>query len=44
MIAVEDVEAVHRYFIYAGKDEFPLGENTRAIGLAGLMQKLKEGY
>ena len=44
VIAVGDVEAVHRYFIYAGQDEFPLGENTRAVGLAGFMRKIKEGF
>lgn len=42
--AVEDISADHCYFIYAGKDEFPLGENTRAIGLAGLMKKIKGGF
>ncbi|MEB2774026.1 ATP-binding protein [Algoriphagus sp. D3-2-R+10] len=42
--AVEDISADHRYFIYAGKDEFPLGENTHAIGLAGFMRIMKEGF
>ncbi|WP_339874815.1 ATP-binding protein [uncultured Algoriphagus sp.] len=42
--AVEDISADHRYFIYAGKDEFPLGENTLAIGLVGFMIKIKEGF
>ncbi|WP_425636985.1 ATP-binding protein [Algoriphagus yeomjeoni] len=42
--AVEDISADHRYFIYAGKDEFPLGENTRAIGLSGFMKMIKEGF
>ncbi|RAI95267.1 ATP-binding protein [Algoriphagus yeomjeoni] len=42
--AVEDISADHRYFIYAGKDEFPLGENTSAIGLARFMKKIKEGF
>ncbi|MDR7129906.1 putative AAA+ superfamily ATPase [Algoriphagus sp. 4150] len=42
--AVEDISADHRYFIYAGKDEFPLGGNTLAIGLAGFMEKMKEGF
>ena len=42
--AVKDISADHRYFIYAGKDEFPLGERTIAIGLAGFMKKLKEGF
>lgn len=42
--AVEDISADHRYVIYAGKDEFPLGENTLAIGLVGFMIKIKEGF
>ncbi|WP_192347151.1 ATP-binding protein [Algoriphagus sp. Y33] len=42
--AVEDISADHRYFIYAGKDEFPLGGNTLAIGLARFMEKMKGGF
>ena len=42
--AVEDISADHRYFIYAGKDEFPLGEETSALGLSGFMRKIKEGF
>ncbi len=41
LIAAEDVKATHRFLVYAGREEFPLGENTNAIGLADLMQKLK---
>ncbi|WP_348719254.1 DUF4143 domain-containing protein, partial [uncultured Algoriphagus sp.] len=39
-IAAEDVKATHRFFVYAGKEEFPLSENTNAIGLAGLLEKI----
>lgn len=39
-IAAEDVKATHRFFVYAGKEEFPLSENTNAIGLAGLLKKI----
>ncbi len=39
-IAAEDVKATHRFFVYAGKEEFPLSENTNAIGLTGLLEKI----
>lgn len=42
--AVKDVEATHRFFVYAGKDEFPLGENTVAIGVADILKKIKEDF
>ncbi len=42
-IAAEDVEATHRFFVYAGKEEFPLSENANAIGLVGILKKIKEG-
>ena len=40
--AVKDVKADYRVFVYAGKEEYPLGENTTAIGLEGFMKKIKE--
>ena len=43
-IAAEDVEATHRFFVYAGKEEFPLSENTNAIGLVGILRKIKVGF
>ena len=43
-IAAEDVEATHRFLVYAGQDEFPLSENANAIGLMGILQKIKEGF
>lgn len=44
LIAAEDVKATHRFFVYAGKEQFPMGENTVAIGVAELMIKLREGF
>ena len=38
--AVQDVEATHRFFIYAGKEEYPMGENTFAIGLHLFLNKI----
>lgn len=43
LIASEDVKATHRFFVYAGKEQFPMGGNTIAIGVADLMNKLREG-
>jgi predicted AAA+ superfamily ATPase len=43
-IAAKDVEATHRFLVYAGKEEFPLSENASAIGLMGILQKIKEGF
>jgi predicted AAA+ superfamily ATPase len=40
-IAAEDVEATHRFLVYAGKEEFPLSENASAIGLMGILQKIR---
>jgi len=37
------VKATHRFFVYAGKEQFPMGGNTIAIGVADLMNKLREG-
>ncbi|WP_439488919.1 ATP-binding protein [Algoriphagus sp.] len=39
--AVEDIQASHKYFVYAGKDTFPMGSGTFAIGLIDIMLKLK---
>ena len=39
-IAAEDVEATHRFFVYAGKEEFPLSDKVAAIGLVGLMKRI----
>lgn len=39
-IAAEDIEATHRFFIYAGKEEFPLSEKVSAIGLIDLMKRI----
>ncbi len=39
--AVEDIQASHKYFVYAGKETFPMGSGTFAIGLKDIMLKLK---
>jgi hypothetical protein len=44
LIAAKDVKATHRFFVYAGKEQFPMGENTLAIGVSELMIKLREGF
>jgi len=40
-IACDDVQPEKRFVVYAGTDEFSLGNNTTAISLIGLMQLLK---
>jgi hypothetical protein len=44
LIATKDMKATHRFFVYAGKEQFPMGENTLVIGLSELMIKLREGF
>jgi len=41
VIAVEDIQARHKYFVYAGSDFFPIGSGTFAISLKDIMLKLK---
>jgi hypothetical protein len=31
LIATKDMKATHRFFVYAGKEQFPMGENTLVI-------------
>lgn len=38
--ACEDVGATHRFVVYGGDDEFPIGNNVRMISLPKLMEKL----
>lgn len=40
-IAADDVQATHRFLVYAGADEFPLSESTLAIGLSGILKKIR---
>jgi predicted AAA+ superfamily ATPase len=39
----DDVGAAHKYILYGGDDEFPVGNDVRIISLAGLMEKLQSG-
>ena len=39
-IACDDIKASRRYVVYAGTEKFPLGGNTIAIPLSGIMQEL----
>ncbi|GAB2476937.1 ATP-binding protein [Algoriphagus taiwanensis] len=39
-IAAEDVEATHRFFIYAGKEEFPLSDKVLATGVTEMMKRI----
>jgi predicted AAA+ superfamily ATPase len=42
--ASEDLKATHRFFVYSGTDEFPISENAQAIGLLGILRRIKEGF
>ena len=39
-LATEDVDASERFVVHSGDNAFPLGENTLAIPLAALMERL----
>ncbi len=39
----DDVGATHKYILYGGDDEFPVGKNVKIISLPGLMEKLRSG-
>lgn len=39
----DDVGAAHKYILYGGDDEFPVGDEVKIISLAGLMKKLQSG-
>ena len=36
----DDVGATHKYVVYGGDDEFPVGDNVRVISLPKIMEKL----
>ncbi len=38
----DDVGATHKYILYGGDDEFPVGNDVKLISLPGLMDKLLE--
>ena len=37
----DDVGATHKYILYGGDDEFPVGKNVKIISLSGLMKRLR---
>jgi predicted AAA+ superfamily ATPase len=39
----DDVGATHKYFIYGGDDEFPVGNDVKIISLPRLMERLHSG-
>ena len=43
VLAAEDVRADERFVVHSGDDAFPLNENTLAIPLPTLMERLREG-
>lgn len=36
----DDVGATHKFIVYGGDDEFPIGDNVRMISLPKIMEKL----
>ncbi len=36
----DDVGATHKYILYGGQDEFPVGSDVKIISLSGLMERL----
>ena len=39
----DDVGATHKYILYGGDDEFPVGNDVQIISLSGLMERLRSG-
>ena len=39
----DDVGATHKFVVYGGDDEFPIGDNIRMISLPRIMEKLASG-
>lgn len=39
----DDVGATHKYILYGGSDEFPVGNDVKIISLSGLMERLQSG-
>ncbi len=37
----DDVGATHKYILYGGEDEFPVGSDIKVISLSGLMERLR---
>jgi len=40
ILGCEDIKASHKYFVYPGKEKFPLSKDVSAISLIGMMQEL----
>ncbi|MCY3769853.1 MAG: ATP-binding protein [Gammaproteobacteria bacterium] len=36
----DDIGATHKFVVYGGDDEFPIGNNVRMVSLPGIMEKL----
>lgn len=39
----DDVGATHKFILYGGEDEFPVGNNVKIMSLSKLMEKLRVG-
>ncbi|MEX2506771.1 MAG: DUF4143 domain-containing protein, partial [Pseudohongiellaceae bacterium] len=39
----KDVGATHKFILYGGEDEFPVGNDVKVISLSGLMERLHSG-
>ena len=39
----DEVGATHKYILYGGDDEFPVGNDVKIISLSGLMERLQSG-
>lgn len=39
----DDVDAAHKYIVYGGEDEFPVGNDVKIISLPRLMERLHSG-
>ena len=39
----DDVNATHKYILYGGEDEFPVGNDIKIISLPGLMERIHSG-
>ena len=39
----DDVSATHKYILYGGEDEFPVGNDIKIISLPGLMERIHSG-
>jgi predicted AAA+ superfamily ATPase len=42
--ACKEIDATHKYVVYNGEEEFPIGSDTTVISLAGLMHKINSRF